>query len=68
MASGKVTAEMAEGHRAMEFRKFLNLINCSDPNDLDVHLVIDNVSTHKAPEILRWLLRHPRFHLHFTPT
>ena len=46
----------------------MNLINRSVPEDLDVHLVVDNVSTHKTPEIQRWLLRHPRFHLHFTPT
>jgi transposase len=68
MASGKVIADMTERHRAVEFRKFLNLINRSVPADLDVHLVVDNVSTHKTPEIHRWLLRHPRFHLHFTPT
>lgn len=68
MASGRVIAEMTERHRAVEFRKFLNLINRSVPEDLDVHLVVDNVSTHKTPEIQRWLLRHPRFHLHFTPT
>ena len=59
---------MTERHRAVEFRRFLNLINRSVPEDLDVHLVVDNVSTHKTPEIHRWLLRHPRFHLHFTPT
>ncbi len=46
----------------------MNLINRTVPDDLDVHLVVDNVSTHKTPEIHRWLLRHPRFHLHFTPT
>ena len=68
MASGKVIADMTDRHRAVEFRKFLNLINRSVPEDLDVHLIIDNVSTHKTPEIHRWLLRHPRFHLHFTPT
>jgi transposase len=68
MASGKVIADMTDRHRAVEFRKFLNLINRSVPDDLDVHLIIDNVSTHKTPEIHRWLLRHPRFHLHFTPT
>lgn len=68
MTSGKVIADMTDRHRAVEFRKFLNLINRSVPEDLDVHLVIDNVSTHKTPEIHRWLLRHPRFHLHFTPT
>jgi transposase len=68
VASGKVIADMTDRHRAEEFRRFLNLINRSVPDDLDVHLVIDNVSTHKTPEIHRWLLRHPRFHLHFTPT
>ena len=68
MASGKVIADMTDRHRAQEFRKFLNLINRSVPEDLDVHLIVDNVSTHKTPEIHRWLIRHPRFHLHFTPT
>jgi transposase len=68
VASGHVIADMTERHRAVEFRRFLNLINRSVPEELDVHLIIDNVSTHKTPEIHRWLLRHPRFHLHFTPT
>ena len=68
VATGHVIAGMTERHRAVEFRKFLNLINRSVPDDLDVHLVVDNVSTHKTPEIRKWLLRHPRFHLHFTPT
>ncbi len=68
MASGKVIADMTERHRAVEFRKFLNLINRSVPEHLDVHLIVDNVSTHKTPEIHRWLVRHPRFTLHFTPT
>ena len=68
VASGLVIADMTERHRAQEFRRFLNLINRSVPDDLDVHLVVDNSSTHKTPEIHRWLVRHPRFHLHFTPT
>jgi len=68
VASGHVIADMTERHRAVEFRHFLNLINRSVPEDLDVHLVVDNVSTHKTPEIKKWLVRHPRFHLHFTPT
>ncbi len=67
VASGHVISDMTDRHRAEEFRRFLNLINRS-VEDLDVHLVVDNVSTHKTPEIHRWLLRHPRFHLHFTPT
>src|SRR5665213_2677966 len=68
VASGKVIADLTERHRADEFRRFLNLINRSVPDGLDVHLVLDNVATHKTPEIHRWLVRHPRFHLHFTPT
>jgi transposase len=68
VVSGHVIADMTERHRAQEFRRFLNLINRSVPEELEVHLVVDNVSTHKTPEIKRWLLRHPRFHLHFTPT
>ncbi len=68
VASGHVITDMTERHRAEEFRRFLNLINRSVPDDLEVHLVVDNVSTHKTPEIKRWLLRHPRFTLHFTPT
>ena len=68
IASGEVIADMTDQHRAAEFRKFLNLINRSVPEDLDVHLVVDNVATHKTPEIRRWLVRHPRFQLHFTPT
>ena len=68
VASGKVIADLSERHRAVEFRRFLNLINRSVPEELDVHLVVDNSSTHKTPEIHRWLLRHPRFTLHFTPT
>jgi transposase len=68
VASGMVISDMTERHRAQEFRRFLNLINRSVPEDLDIHLVVDNVSTHKTPEIKKWLLRHPRFQLHFTPT
>jgi len=68
VASGQVIADLTDRHRAQEFRAFLNLINRSVPDDLDVHVVVDNSSTHKTPEIRRWLVRHPRFTLHFTPT
>jgi transposase len=68
VASGNVIADLSARHRALEFRKFLNLINRSVPAELDVHVIVDNSSTHKTPEIHRWLLRHPRFELHFTPT
>jgi transposase len=68
MASGKVIGSLKARHRATEFKKFLVEIDQSVPQDLAVHLVLDNYATHKTPEIQRWLLRHPRFHLHFTPT
>ena len=67
-ASGKVITQMTARHRSEEFRKFLNLIDKEIPQDLDVHIVLDNVSTHKSAAIQRWLIRHPRFKLHFTPT
>jgi transposase len=68
VASGNVIADLTAQHRALEFRNFLNLINRNVPDDLDVHVIVDNSSTHKTPAIHRWLLRHPRFELHFTPT
>ncbi len=67
-ASGKVIASMTARHRAEEFRRFLNLIDKEVPDGLDVHIVLDNVSTHKSAMIQRWLVRHPRFKFHFTPT
>ena len=68
VASGKVITAMTARHRAEEFRRFLNLIDREVPAELDVHIVLDNVSTHKTPTIQRWLVRHPRFSFHFTPT
>jgi transposase len=68
VASGNVIADLTPRHRAEEFRRFLNLIDKTVPDELDVHVVVDNSSTHKTPSIQRWLLRHPRFTLHFTPT
>ena len=68
MTSGKVIGSLKQRHRAAEFKKFLIQIDTEVPADLDVHLILDNYATHKTPEIKRWLLRHPRFHLHFTPT
>jgi transposase len=65
--SGKVIAEHHRRHRGIEFRKFLDTIDNNVPQELEVHLVLDNYGTHKTPLIQRWLLRHPRFHLHFTP-
>jgi transposase len=68
VASGQVIADTSSRHRAAEFRRFLNLIERSVPEQLAVHVVLDNSSTHKTPTIQRWLLRHPRFVFHFTPT
>jgi transposase len=66
--TGHVIGELHRRHRAIEFRKFLDTIDDSVPKNLDVHLVLDNLSTHKTPAIQRWFLKRPRFHLHFTPT
>jgi transposase len=68
VASGNVIADLTPRHRAEEFRRFLNLIDKTVPEDLDVHVIVDNNSTHKTPAIQRWVVRHPRFTLHFTPT
>jgi transposase len=65
--SGKIIAEHHRRHRGIEFRKFLETIDHNVPQELEAHLVLDNYGTHKTPLIQRWLLRHPRFHLHFTP-
>jgi transposase len=67
-ATGKVIQSLHSRHRSIEFKKFLQKIDQEVPPDLDVHLVLDNYATHKTPAIQRWLLAHPRFHLHFTPT
>jgi transposase len=68
VATGKVITQTHKRHRAKEFRGFLDRIDAEVPRDLDVHLVMDNLSTHKSPTIVRWLTSHPRFHVHFTPT
>jgi len=63
-----VIGEFHRRHRAIEFRSFLETIEAAVPVGLAVHLILDNYGTHKTAAIKRWLLRHPRFHLHFTPT
>ena len=68
MASGKVIGECHRRHRAVEFRQFLDTVDAATPAELGVHLILDNYGTHKTPLIQRWLVRHPRYHLHFTPT
>jgi transposase len=68
LQSGEVIGSLHQRHRAIEFLKFLKTIDANVPTDLDVHLVLDNASSHKTPKVKRWLAQHPRFHLHFTPT
>ena len=68
MVSGKVIGECHRRHRAVEFRRFLDTVEAATPAELDVHLILDNYGTHKTPLIQRWLVRHPRYRLHFTPT
>lgn len=68
VATGRVIGQCRRRHRATEFLKFLQQIDDSVPAGLDVHIVLDNLSTHKTPAVHRWFLRHPRFNLHFTPT
>jgi len=68
IADGTVISELHRRHRATEFKKFLVRIDKAVPAELDVHLVCDNLATHKTAAIGDWLARHPRFHLHFTPT
>lgn len=68
VASGKVIAACKKQHRAKDFTSFLNEIDQSVDPSLTIHVVLDNLSAHKAPPVHRWLLLHPRFVLHFTPT
>ena len=68
IADGTVISQLHRRHRAIEFRKFLVNIDKAVPTELDVHLVCDNYATHNTAEIKTWLARHPRFHVHFTPT
>jgi transposase len=68
ISSGKVIGSLHARHRAVEFKKFLQRLDSEVPGELEVHLILDNASTHKTPAIKRWLAAHPRFVLHFTPT
>lgn len=65
---GKVIGKCFKRHRAQEFLSFLRTIDRNTPKEMELHLVLDNLSTHKTPKVKQWLLRHPRFHFHFVPT
>ena len=67
-ANGEVLGLCQERHRHQEWLKFLRLLDQTIPPDLELHVICDNASTHKHDRVLRWLERHPRFHMHFTPT
>ncbi len=64
----EVFGSLHRRHRAVEFKKFLARLDKEVPAGLGVHLILDNYATHKTPAVKTWLLAHPRFHLHFTPT
>src|SRR3954471_10865165 len=68
ITTGQVIGALHQRHRAIEFKQFLATIDREVPDELAVHLVLDNSSTHKTPAIQRWLAAHPRFVVHFTPT
>ncbi len=68
MLNGKVIGDCMPRHRHQEFLRFLKRIDNETPDGLDLHLIVDNYGTHKHPRVKSWLRRHPRFHLHFTPT
>ncbi|HEX4954646.1 MAG TPA: IS630 family transposase [Thermoanaerobaculia bacterium] len=68
MAEGKVIASCMPRHRHQEWIKFLKQIDTQTPPDLELHLILDNYSTHKHPKVQAWRERHPRFHFHFIPT
>ena len=65
---GKVIGQCLPRHRHQEFLQFLRTINCQTRKGLDLHLIVDNYGTHTHPEVTAWLAKHPRFHMHFTPT
>jgi len=65
---GTVIGECMQRHRHQEWLRFLRLIDRETPSDRELHLIVDNYATHKHPKVMAWLERHPRFHLHFTPT
>jgi transposase len=68
VATGRVIGQTQRKHRHQEFLRFLRTIDKATPPGIDLHLVLDNYAAHKTPAIHQWLIKHPRFHLHFTPT
>ena len=68
VATGEILGECYPRHRHQEFLRFLKTIDEDVPDDLDIHLILDNYATHKTPTVQRWLAKRSRFHVHYTPT
>jgi hypothetical protein len=68
MLDGRIIGDCMPRHRHQEFIRFLKKIDAETPATMQLHLIVDNYGTHKHPRVQSWLRRHPRFHLHFTPT
>ena len=68
IANGKVISNCKRRHRHQEYLSFIKQVDENVPEDLDVHVVVDNYGTHKHPKVKRWLATHPRWHVHYTPT
>ena len=68
MLDGSIIGECHSRHRHQEYLKFLKKIDRDTASDLDLHLIVDNYATHKHETVKKWLSKHPRFHIHFTPT
>jgi len=68
LAQGRLIETCMSRHRHQEWIKFLKLIDAQTPTALELHIIADNDATHKHPKVKRWLARHKRFHMHFTPT
>ena len=68
VATGETIGKCHRRHRHQEFLKFLTLIDAQLPDDAEIHIVMDNYGTHKVDKVRRWFARHPRYHVHFTPT
>ena len=68
MLTGEVIGACMDKHRHTEFLRFMREVDAETPAGLDVHVILDNYATHKHANVTAWLEKHPRFHLHFTPT
>ena len=68
IATGRILARCHHRHRHQEYLDFLKIIEANVPSDLNIHLVVDNYSTHKHPKVKNWLAAHSRYQVHYTPT